>query len=121
MFQTVVEFTLPGGYVDAAGTLHRTGSMRRATAGDEVAALSHPRVRAHEAYMPILLLSRVITRLGPLGAVTPEMVEGLFAVDFVYLQDLYLQLNGGSSVFETQCPTCGTRFLLDTSDAQPTS
>jgi hypothetical protein len=115
MLQTEFRFTLPCGYVDAAGNLHRDGVMRRATALDEVEPLADPRVRANEAYVSILLLSRVIARLGDLTLVTPAVVESLFASDFSYLQDLYLQVNEGRELIETACPSCGTRFTLDQS------
>jgi hypothetical protein len=114
MLQTEFEFALPRGYVDAHGNLHRAGSMRLATALDEIEPLQDPRVRANEAYLPILLLSRVITRLGELRQISPTIIEGLFASDVVYLQELYIRVNGmGTNVVETQCPGCGTRFTLD--------
>jgi hypothetical protein len=114
--QTEYEFTLPCGYVDHAGNLHRQGMMRMATALDEVQPLADGRVRANEAYVAILLLSRVITRLGSLPSVTPAVVERLFAADFAYLQDLYVRMNEAdrsSSIGETQCPDCGSRFAID--------
>lgn len=114
MLQTEFEFTLPCGYVDERGNLHRRGTMRRAVALDEVEPLRDARVRANEAYLSILLLSRVITRLGDLTQVTPAIVEHLFATDFIYLQDLYARVNeADAGVIETQCPQCGARFLLD--------
>lgn len=122
MLQTEFEFTLPCGYADAQGTLHREGLMRRATALDEVEALSHPRVRASEAYISIALLSRVVVRLGAAGSVTPALIEALFATDFSYLQDLYLRVNSPApSLVETRCPTCGTHFMLDVNDAAEAS
>jgi hypothetical protein len=114
MLRTEFLFTLPCGYVDEQGTLHRQGTMRLATAHDEVEPLQDSRVRANETYLSILLLSRVITRLGEMNSVTPEVVEGLFSADFAYLQDLYVRVNQvGGNVMETQCPTCGRRFGLD--------
>ncbi len=111
---TEVEFTLPRGYVDAAGNLHRQGVMRLATALDEIEPLQDARARANDAYLSILLLSRVIVRLGEIAPVTPDIVERLFASDFAYLQETYLRLNeGGSLLVETECPSCGTRFGLD--------
>ena len=119
MMQTEFEFTLPRGYVDAHGGLHQHGAMRLATALDEIEPLSDPRVRANEGYLSILLLSRVITRLGDLGQPTPDVVERLFATDFAYLQDMYVRLNEtDASVIETQCPACGSRFALDLSEEQ---
>jgi hypothetical protein len=114
MLQTEHEFTLPFGYVDAQGTLHRDGVMRLSTARDEVEAMRDARVRANQAYLSILLLSRVITRLGDVENVTPEIIEGLFSADFVYLQDLFVRQNDvASTLVETECPSCGTHFRLD--------
>jgi hypothetical protein len=114
MLQTEFEFTLPRGYVDAHGNLHQRGTMRLATALDEVEPLRDARVRANEAYVSILLLSRVITCLGDIKQVSPAIVEGLFSADMSYLQDLYIRINDtGPSIVETQCPTCGSRFALD--------
>ena len=112
--RTEFEFTLPRGYADAAGNLHRQGVMRLATALDEVEPLQDARTRANESYLSILLLSRVVMCLGEMRPVTPEIIERLFASDFAYLQELYVKLNDGEShVVETECPTCGTRFELD--------
>lgn len=114
MLQTEFAFTLPRGYPDAQGNLHRHGVMRLATALDEVAPLEDPRVKANAAYLSILLLSRVVTSLGDISPVDPRVIEGLFAADFAYLQDLYLRVNDGAAgLVETECPTCGTRFVLD--------
>ncbi len=109
---------LPRGYVDAHGNLHRQGTMRLATALDEIEPLQDPRVRANEAYLSILLLSRVITRLGDIRQISPAIVESLFSADMAYLQDLYIRVNDiGNSLVETQCPHCGTRFALDLAGA----
>lgn len=114
LLQTEFAFTLPCGYVDDQGGLHRAGTMRLATALDEVEPLRDPRVQANQAYVSILLLSRVITRLGEIGPVSPAMVERLFSADFAFLQDLYVRVNdSGSSLVETRCPSCGARFALD--------
>lgn len=116
MLETEREFTLPCGVVDDQGTLHRHGVMRMATALDEVEAMQDARVRANVAYLSILLLSRVVTRLGAMSTITPAVIERLFTRDFVYLQELFVGLNdGGESAAETQCPTCGTRFSVDLS------
>jgi len=93
MFQTEFEFTLPCGYLDADGTLHREGVMRRATAADEILPLKDPRVQSNEAYVVIILLARVITRLGSVPAINPKVIEGLFATDLAFLQDLYNRVN----------------------------
>jgi hypothetical protein len=118
MLQTEFAFTLPCGLVDEQGTLHRDGVMRLSTALDEIEATRDPRVRSNEAYLSIVLLSRVIVSLGDLTPVDPGMVERLFSADFVYLQELFVRLNDvGTSVIETACPTCGNHFALDLAQA----
>lgn len=92
-FQTEVEFELPKGYVDEAGTLHRRGVMRLATAADEILPLRDPRVQQNEAYLAVIVLARVIVRLGTLSDIHTGTIEGLFASDLAYLQRLYEQLN----------------------------
>jgi hypothetical protein len=94
-FATEVEFTLPKGYIDARGVLHRDGVMRLATAADEILPLRDPRVQANEAYLTVIVLSRVILRLGALTDIDTRTIEGLFASDLDYLQRLYERLNGG--------------------------
>jgi hypothetical protein len=117
MLQTEIEFRLPYGFVDDRGDLHRNGTMRRATALDEVEPLRDPRVRANDGYLSILLLSRVITRLGTLTDIGPGVVERLFATDFIYLQNLYMRMNGAApDLVETQCPACGARFMIDAAE-----
>src|SRR5579871_2962535 len=91
--QTEFEFVLPKGFLDEQGSLHREGTMRLATAIDEIAPLRDPRVRTNEAYLVVILLSQVITRLGSYTKVTPQMVEKFFATDLAYLQDLYQRIN----------------------------
>ncbi|RRR73461.1 MAG: phage tail assembly protein [Candidatus Viridilinea halotolerans] len=114
MLQTEFDFTLPCGLVDAQGNLHRVGTMRRATALDELESLEHPQARAHSSYLSILLLSRVIVRLGNITQMSPALIGSLFATDFLFLQDLYLQINSHEpELVETCCPQCGMRFVLD--------
>ncbi len=109
--QTEFDFVLPKGFVDDSGNVHREGSMRMATALDEIAPLRDPRVRNNEAYLVIILLSQVITRLGTLTKITPVMVEKFFAADIAYLQDLYRQINDVSARKVTLwCPSCGHEF-----------
>src|SRR5919202_6462725 len=91
--QTEFAFTLPRGYVDADGTVHREGVMRLATARDEIEPLRDAEVRRNDAYLAVLLLSRVVTRIGTLTEITPEVVEGLYAADFDHLQRLYERIN----------------------------
>ena len=112
--QTEYHFTLPRGFVDENGDLHRAGVMRLATAMDEVQPLRDARVQANQAYVAILLLSRVVTQLGDFSPVTPNTIERLFAADFAYLQELYVRLNEpAGALAETQCPDCGSRFAVD--------
>ena len=92
-FQTEIEFELPKGYVDDAGTLHRRGTMRLATAADEILPLRDPRVQQNEAYLTVIVLARVITRLGSLPDVHAGVIEGLYASDLAYLQRLYDRFN----------------------------
>jgi hypothetical protein len=94
VFQTEIEFTLPKGYVDSDGVLHRDGVMRLATAADEILPLKDPRVQQNPAYLTIIVLARVVTRLGALQDVNTKVIEGLFASDLGYLQNLYERLNG---------------------------
>ncbi len=93
MFQTEYEFTLPKGYLDGEGNLHRAGAMRLAKADDEIAPLRDPRVQTNPAYATVLILARVITRLGALENINPRIIEGLFASDLNYLYQLYCQIN----------------------------
>jgi hypothetical protein len=93
-FQTEIEFTLPKGYVDSTGVLHRKGVMRLATAADEILPMRDPRVQQNSAYLAVIVLARVVTRLGDLPDVDTKVIEGLFASDFDHLQRLYEQING---------------------------
>jgi hypothetical protein len=112
--RTEYQFTLPCGFVDERGDLHRGGVMRLATALDEIQPLRDVRVQSNQAYLPVLLLSRVITRLGSLHPVPPAVIERLFAADFAYLQQLYMRINEpGGTVAETECPDCGSRFAVN--------
>jgi hypothetical protein len=112
--QTEFDFELPRGYVDADGQVHRKGTMRPATAMDEIAPLRDPRVRANEAYLTIILLSRVIIRLGTLPDVTTRTIENLYAADLAYLQDLYRRINEiGQNVIQTTCPACGHTYQAE--------
>ncbi|HWA89507.1 MAG TPA: hypothetical protein VG889_05690 [Rhizomicrobium sp.] len=94
-FQTEIEFELPKGYVDDGGTLHRKGVMRLATAADEILPLRDPRVRENEAYLAVIVLSRVIVRLGSLKDIHPGVIEGFYASDLAYVQRLYESFNAG--------------------------
>ena len=104
MFQTEYEFTLPLGFLDDDGTLHRDGVMRLATAADEIVPLKDARVQRNPAYLTVILLSRVVTRLGSLELVTPKTIEGLFAADLAFLQDAYNEINGGPASRSSALP-----------------
>lgn len=93
MLQTEFEFTLPKGYLDTDGNLHRKGVMRLSRAMDEIVPLRDPRVKSNPAYATVMILSRVITQLGALEEVTPLVVEGMFACDLNYLQQFYRHIN----------------------------
>ena len=90
---TEFEFTLPLGYVDGEGTLHRDGVMRLATAGEEILPLRDHRVQANPVYLMVIVLSRVIVRLGRLDMVNTKVIEDLFSQDFAYLQAFYNRIN----------------------------
>ena len=114
VLRTEFAFTLPRGYVDGDGRIHREGVMRLATARDEIAPQRDPRVRENEAYLTVILLSRVVTRLGSIGLVTPATIEGLFASDLAFLQDLYRRVNSeGSTHVAVACPSCRHEFAID--------
>jgi hypothetical protein len=117
--QTEIAFTLPRGYVDAAGAIHREGVMRLATARDEIEPLRSPEVRENQAYLSVLLLARTVERIGSVTEVTPELIEGLFAVDFDHLQRLYERLNSdGDAVGVVSCPSCEHRFEVDLTEIE---
>jgi hypothetical protein len=116
MLQTEYEFTLPKGYIDRDGNLHRQGMMRLANAKDEIAPLQDPRVQRNKAYLVVILLSRVVTKLGELTDVNPGVVENLFSADLAYLQDLYRRINSnGHSRVKLNCPECESEFEVDES------
>ena len=112
--QTEFGFVLPRGYVDGSGNVHRQGVMRLATAKDELVPQRDPRVRENEAYLTVLLLSRVITKLGTLGEVHPGVIENMFASDLAFLQDLYRRINQeGSTQAAVTCPSCSHEFTVE--------
>jgi hypothetical protein len=118
--RTEFAFVLPRGYVDASGAVHRDGVMRLATAKDEIIPQRDPRVRENEAYLTVILLARVITRLGSLGQVTTGTIEGMFASDLAFLQDLYRRINQeGHSQAAVTCPSCKHDFTIDLAGGAP--
>jgi hypothetical protein len=111
MFQTEYEFTLPLGYVDEHGNLHREGVMRLATAADEILPLKDPRVQKNPAYLIVILLARVVTRLGGIESITPHSIEQLFAADLSHLQSLYNKINQvNGAQHAVTCPQCQHMF-----------
>jgi len=112
--QTEFPFTLPRGYVDAEGNVHREGVMRLATANDEIAPMKDPRVQVNPGYLAVILLSRVVSRLGDLPQVNPRVIEELFAADFAHLEDLYRRINAnGHSRLQVVCPGCEKKFEVE--------
>ena len=113
-FQTEFEFTLPKGYVDEEGNLHRKGIMRLATAADEILPMKDPRVQANPAYLTVILLSRVITKLGTLETINTKVIENLFTSDLAYLQDFYQRINeNGTAKIAAWCPKCDHTFDME--------
>jgi hypothetical protein len=110
MFTTEYEFTLPKGFVDVEGNLHQHGVMRLATAADEILPLKDPRVEKNAAYFVVILLSRVITKLGDNQQINPKIIEGLFAEDFSFLEDFYNRINGYKDKGTVACPSCEHEF-----------
>jgi hypothetical protein len=109
--QTEFQFVLPKGYVDGEGNVHRDGVMRLATAKDEIAPLQDFRVQANRAYLVIILLSRVITKLGSLKSITPNIIEDLFSSDLAFLQEFYRKINEeGTTAMRVACPACQHEF-----------
>lgn len=112
-FQTEYTFTLPRGYVDASGTLHREGIMRLATAADEILPMRDPRVQQNPSYLTIIMLSRVVTKLGSMPTVDTKVIENLFTMDLAYLQDLYQRINSMDAPnYIGICPHCGEKVEI---------
>jgi hypothetical protein len=109
--QTEYEFTLPKGFVDEEGNLHKKGIMRLATAADEILPMKDPRVQKNPAYLTTIVLSRVVTKLGDLSDVNPGIIEKIFVSDLTYLQEFYQRINGnGNFTIKATCPECGKKF-----------
>ena len=110
-FQTEFEFTLPRGIVDRNGNVHREGIMRLANAGDEILPMRDPRVQQNPGYLTIILLARVITKLGSLPTVDTNVIEKLYTMDLAYLQDLYQRINTMDvPSYKGVCPHCGQQI-----------
>lgn len=118
--RTEYPFTLPRGYVDDAGRLHRDGVMRLATARDEITTQSDPRAKQNPAYLTVLLLERTVTTLGDVPMVDTFVIESLFASDLAFLQDLYRRINAdGHTEVAVSCPHCGNDFAVDVAGDAP--
>jgi hypothetical protein len=112
--QTEFNFTLPLGYIDKEGNIHKTGIMRMATAFDEIAPMKDPRVQGNPGYLAVILLSRVVTQLGDLELVNPKVIENLFSADFAFLEDLYRRVNDqGHNKIPAICPSCEATFDIN--------
>jgi phage FluMu protein gp41 len=115
-FLTETEFELPRGYIDADGSLHRKGTMRMASAADEILSMKDHRVMTNPAYLPVIILSRVVTRLGTVDVINTSVIENLFSADFAYLQQVYSRLNDiAPQPVCVTCPHCGREFVPDSS------
>jgi hypothetical protein len=120
VMQTSFDFVLPRGFVDNQGNVHREGSMRLATARDELMPLLDPKVREHEAFLSLVLLARVVTRLGTLTHIDDQVIGGLWATDLAFLQDLYRRINTeGTTVAEVTCPHCSQLVMVDVGGGAP--
>jgi hypothetical protein len=112
--RTEFTFLLPRGYVDTSGSVHRDGVMRLATARDELIPLRDDRVRENPAYLTVVLLGRVVTRIGGIEDIHAGIIENLFAADLAFLQDLYRRINQeGHTRAAVTCPGCGHDFAVD--------
>lgn len=120
LLRTTFEFELPRGYVDASGSVHRSGTMRLATARDELVPLTDDRVRENSAYLTVVLLARVIERIGTITDIHAGLVEDLYASDLAFLQDLYRRVNQeGHARAGVRCPSCDTEFTVDLAGGPP--
>lgn len=114
MQQTEFPFILPQGYLDSEGNVHKEGIMRLATAYDEITPMKDPRVQRNSGYLVIILLARMITKLGTLEQINTKIIEGLFSGDLVYLQDFYQRINrNGHSRLRVICPHCEGEFEVE--------
>lgn len=109
--QTEFRFVLPRGFVDKEGNLHREGTMRLATAADEIIPLRDSRVQQNPSYLTIVLLSRVITELGTLSQIDTATIENLFTADMNYLQEFYSRINElETPSIQVTCPHCNEAY-----------
>jgi hypothetical protein len=114
-FHTEFSFVLPRGYLDKNGAVHRDGVMRLATGRDELVSLHDDRVRENRAYLTVVLLARVVMRIGPITDIHAGVIENMFATDLAFLQDLYGRVNQeGHARLPVCCPACRHEFSVDT-------
>lgn len=119
MLQSEYAFRLPCGLADRDGNVHREGTMRLATARDEIEPLGSVEVRQNEAYLSVLLLARTVTHIGDFTDITPDLVEALYAADFDHLQRLYERINtDGEAVGVVACPSCASQFEVDLTEIE---
>lgn len=113
-FCTEFNFILPRGLLDTEGNLHRHGVMRLATAKDEIMVQKNRAAQDNSSYAVIVMLSRVITKLGTLTEITPELLENLFSKDLAYLREFYNRINQqGDAYIPVQCPQCQSQFQVE--------
>jgi hypothetical protein len=119
--QTEYDFTLPSGYIQKNGEgiqIHRQGRMRLATAADEIHPFKDPRVQENQPFLIVILLARVITKLGTLKSIDTDVIENMHVGDLAYLQDLYNRINHNiDGAAEATCPQCAHRFRLEVNSA----
>jgi hypothetical protein len=114
IFNTEFEFTLPRGLIDAQGVIHKRGTMRLATAKDEIYVQKDRRTQANSDYGVLVLLARVITRLDNLPSITPELLENLFSLDLAYLREFFNRINQQEDAnIPVQCPSCNSHFKVE--------
>ncbi|WP_414552425.1 phage tail assembly protein [Anabaena sp. CCY 0017] len=113
---TEFEFILPRGLLDSEGNVHRQGVMRLATAKDEIYLQKNRDAQENTAYAVIVMLSRVITKLGDLTEINSDLLENLFTKDLAYLREFYNRINQhGDAYIPVQCPQCNTNFQVELS------
>lgn len=112
--RTEFDFTLPRGLIDSQNRVHRHGVMRLATAKDEIFVQKQRKVQDNPAYAVLVMLSQVITRLGSLNSVSPDLLEELVILDIAYLREFYNQVNQqGNAYIPAHCPNCNTQFKVE--------
>ncbi len=115
-FRTEFPFKLPKGFVDGDGMVHQNGIMRLATAEDEILPMRDPRVQQNPGFLTVILLARVVTKLGDLKVIDTQVIGKLFTADFAYLQNFYREINEiEKSRVRTLCPECKKNIEVEVS------